>query len=565
MTRPLALNRITGLDQAAIDGMTDAELSDAMRSLVEYQDADRRECQIRYYRPVSPSAAKVHLSRARIVGLFGGNRSSKTETALTEIVALASGIMPISQRENLLPKFRGPVNVRIVIESLTTTLETAILPKLQYWKWNGRGEQGGTQGHWGWIPKFCLKGGSWEKAYHAKLRILTVLCRNPENEDEVLGESTFQFMSHDQDPTDFASGEFHHVLLDEPPRLAIWRENEARIMSVGGRLYLAMTWPDDPSIPVDWIHDEVYEKGIPGPNKTPDIECFELHSIDNPHIDQGAVRAQMSAWSDDMRQIRIFGRSIRFSNRIHPLFTDTPAHWSFAAGKVIYPEADGVCPETHSRDVIEFCHVRRCEPSRSWPTVFLLDPHPRKPHMFLWAQVDGNDDISIILEGELDGSPKEIRDLAFHMEQAHSLRVADRLIDPNMGRSPSSAQQRGLTWQDEFAEVGLNCALADDSDVGRGTINEYLQPDQHSMRPRLTIDVGCQKTIFQIKRYVWDNYRRQDEKDVKQVPKSKHDDYPTLIKYLMNTKPTFALLHHGAPAIHNNRGYASRTAVRMRA
>jgi hypothetical protein len=44
-----------------------------------------------------------------------------------------------------------------------------------------------------------------------KLRMLRVLCRDPHNPDKVLGESTIQFMSLDQDPTDFASGDFHIV------------------------------------------------------------------------------------------------------------------------------------------------------------------------------------------------------------------------------------------------------------------------------------------------------------------------------------------------------------------
>ena len=38
-----------------------------------------------------------------------------------------------------------------------------------------------------------------------------------------------------------------------------WRENEARVMRVDGRMMLAMTWPDDPSINVDWLYNEVYE------------------------------------------------------------------------------------------------------------------------------------------------------------------------------------------------------------------------------------------------------------------------------------------------------------------
>jgi hypothetical protein len=36
-------------------------------------------------------------------------------------------------------------------------------------------------------------------------------------------------------------------------------------MRVDGRLMLlAMTWPDDPSIAVDWLYDEVYEPGKSG-------------------------------------------------------------------------------------------------------------------------------------------------------------------------------------------------------------------------------------------------------------------------------------------------------------
>lgn len=52
-----------------------------------------------------------------------------------------------------------------------------------------------------------------------------------------------------------------------------------------------------------------------------------------------------------------------------------------------------------------------------------------------------------------------------------------RIMDPNMGRSPSSATQRNKTWQDEFDQVGLQFDLADDGEVGRHTINEYLKPD----------------------------------------------------------------------------------------
>jgi hypothetical protein len=556
----LNTERLLKQDAASVGKMTNDQLAAAVRSLLHLQEADRKENQILFYKPASPRAAAIHQSLARVVGVGGGNGSGKSESCLVEIVALATGILPTMFRDDLIKKFRGPVNCRIIVESLTTVLEPVILPKLQWYKWTGVGEQGSEKGHWGWIPKNCLKDGSWDKSWNNKLRILTVLCRDPNEPDKILGESSFQFMSHDQDPSDFASGDYHHVMLDEPPRLAIWTENEARTMRVRGRLYLAMTWPDDPTIPVDWIFDKIYEKGCPGPNKTADIDWFELSTTENSNLDQAAVRKQMGEWSAEMVNTRIYGKTIRFSNRIHPLFSDTVLHWSFPAGKVIEPDG-GVCPETGSSDIVEFCHVADLQPSQRWPTVFLLDPHPRKPHMGLWVQVDANDDIQVIDELELDADPADLRDYIDRIESSYGLTIAERMMDPNMGLSPASAQ-RGVTWQDEFASVGLHLTLADDSDVGRGRVNEMLRPDSRTMRPRLMISNRCQRTIFQMKRYVWDNYRRADERDPKQTPKRKNDDYPTLLKYFANANFTFNGLYRGAPVIRYNRGHDSRTRVR---
>lgn len=888
-------DRLLNLDPAAIAALSDADLAEIASGLVELQEEDRKQNQLLFYRPASPRALLVHHSRARIVGCGGGNGSAKTDTVLAEICALATGVFPTHPEINadFRAKFRGPVSVRIVIESLTTVLEQTLFPKIQWWKWSGVGEPGSDKGHWGWISKTSLIDGNWDKSWREKTRTLRVLCRDPDDPDRVLGESTFQFNclrgdqrvrmadatwkeirhvvigdlvahpsgactrvkdifkyddapltrvrcrggreivatpnhrhplkngltvttdrlkigdiiatnrdmnasgneemplwelgwlalmigdgyikglqaclsatppsrvlndlpplppgtklwapkcrnnelrvtligarrdnpliaalkrhelwglgsldkfvpksvfgqsptqrayflrhlwntdgtvnlkgrqavyntssrrlgydvkyllwslgidasigdvkamtpkgrpvpafhvvvsggsfdrfqaamagedfiavsvktmgkergtiksiedagraavycieveapdhlfvvdglathnSHDQDPSDFASGDFHHVMMDEPPKLAIFRENEARTMRVKGRLYLSMTWPDDPSIPVDWIHDEIYDKGSPGPNKQADIDWFELWTVDNTNLNQESVATQMSAWSEETKAVRIYGRPIRFSNRIHPLFTDVPMVWSFAAHKPVIPE-NGLCPDTGSSDILPYCHVDDIKPSQSWPTLFLIDPHPRKPHMGLWAQINPSDDITIIEELELDADPVDLRDYIYHIEESYGLTIADRLIDPNMGRSPASAI-RGITWQDEFSNAGLNCSLADDSDVGRARINEYLRPDDRTLRPRLLIASRCQKTIFQMKRYVWDNYRRAAERDVKQTPKTKNDDFPTLLKYLMNANPLFDQLHRGAPVIRFGRDMELRTRTRIRA
>lgn len=543
---------IRGLNEHQLATMNDEQFRTVLTTMLNEQQRDRRENQLIYYRPASTKAMQVHKLTSKVVGIGGGNGSGKTETALVELAILATGVIPdfLSDVPQMREKMRGPVKCRVICESLTTVLHPIILPKLKWWEWSGVSFPGGDKGHWGWIPRDCLIGGSWDKSWSEKLRMLRVYHRNPDDPSEILGESTIQFMSRDQDPTDFASGDFHFVLFDEPATYAIWRENEARTMRVNGRLMLAMTWPDDPSIPVDWLFDEVYDKAQPGPNKSPNHDWVNIWTTDNRNLDQDAVATQAASWSDEVRDVRIFGKPIRFSNRIHPLFTPSTDWWCFACGRTISP-VENKCT-CGAKDILAFTHVVPIEPHGAWPTVWVLDPHPRKPHMFAWIQISPEDDWWVVREGEVDGSPEDVRAYVDRVESGLGLGVARRLIDPNMGRNLSSSSRK-VTWQDEFDAVGLITDLAtSDTETGWQRINAMLRPDPLTRRPRLMVDVSCEKTIFQMQRYVWDDYRQALEKAQKQKPKEKHDDFPGILRYLANSDPTFYDLREGNRIIHRN-------------
>lgn len=548
--KPRPRPRITELTENQICNMSRRRFTETASQILTLIENDRQENQLLYYKPVSETAAQAHESCARRIFLAGGNGSSKTDTCLAELSMLSTGVFPDDLKDNdaLRSKFRGPVACRVVVESLTTTLHPTILPKLQYWKWSGVDSPGGLKGHWGWIPREHLLGGDWTKAWSEKLRTLRVLCRDPDT-GKYLGESSWQFLSVDNDPSDFASGDFHHILHDEPPTLAIWRENEARTMRVNGRMMLAMTWPDDPSIAVDWIYDELYDPGL---KDNPDVETFTLYTTDNPNLDQEAVRAQEERWDDATKSVRIYGRPLRFSNLIHPNFTDVPRWWCFSCGKVTLG-VEGQCGMCESRVCASFCHVTDMDP-QVWPTVYLLDPHPRKPHMMIWVQVSPSDDLFEVAEAEVEGGPVDVREMCDRVERDLGLHITRRLIDPNMGASPASAHHRDVNWRDEFDMVGINCDLADDGEAGRARVNEYLKPDKDTMAPRISIRETCKNTIRQFKRYQWDDYSKRSDRDLKQKPKERHDDYPTLWKYLLNSEPTFRMLRQGAPIIRRMAG-----------
>jgi len=540
------VSEFRGLNAESIAKMPEHEFKLVLGEIMSEWDTDRKENAILHYVPVSDEAKKIHLCNKQTVGVGGGNGSSKTETCFADLAMCITGQIPMSLRDEIdaEAKLRGPIRTRVVCESLTTVLHPILLPKLRWYEWTGIDEPGGARGHWGWIPRDCLIGGSWERSWSEKFRTLRVLYRDPFKDNQVTGESMIQFMSRDQDATDFASGDFHKILHDEPPTHAIWRENQARTMRVRGQMMLAMTWPDDPAIAVDWLFDKVYE---PAMSDDPNIAWFNLYTQDNPNLDQGAVALQESMWSEEESKVRLRGEPIRFSNRVHQLFTDQTQTWCFPCGKPIYP-VEGRCKHCESSIMTEFNHVTDVMPSPSWPTIYLLDPHPRKPHMMAWWQISPQDDLFQVAEAECEGDPTDVKILCDALEGDMSLDVTHRFIDPNMGKSPASSK-RGITWQDEFSDAGLACDLADDSGVGRKRIDEYLRPDPHTLEPRIHIGRNCTKTVMQMKRYVWDDHKRALERDLKQTAKTKNDDFPTLMKYLLNAGLTFQVAKLGAPRI----------------
>ncbi|MFZ2650251.1 MAG: hypothetical protein WA210_09095 [Burkholderiaceae bacterium] len=556
------MNLLTPPDR--LGDLTDVQLAELMAEMTRFQAADRQEWQILYYQPVSPRAMLVHESAAKLIGVSGGNGSSKTESCLVELVARATGIFPRCFAHTAKQKWRGPISCRVVVESLTTTLENIILPKLNWSKWTGLSMLDQSKGHWGWIPKACLIDEDWNESWSAKLRTLTVLCRDPEDHTKVIGESTIQFMAHSQDPSDFASGDFHIVLLDEPPREPIFRENQARTMRVDGTLMLAMTWPDDPTIPVDWIHDEIYEKATAEP-KDPNIDWHVLWTEENQFINQEAVSRQRSQWDERTRAVRLRGESIRFANRVHSLFTKRDTHWCFKCGAngfapvTVGDDTTMLCAACGSDDIDSYCHVAEFDAQPNWPTIRLLDPHPRKPNHFLWCQVDPADDIWVVQEAMLENTAVECKIAVDRIERELRLRMALGLIDPNMGLSAvAPTRNRDLTWQQEFRDAGLDHELANDSDVGRGRVDEFLRPDPATRQPRMLFHQRCKTAILHMERFTWDEHKRGKEADQKQTTKKKYDDFPALLRYLMNYQPTFKLLHYGAPTIRREgrrRGY----------
>jgi hypothetical protein len=311
-------------------------------------------------------------------------------------------------------------------------------------------------------------------------------------------------------------------------------------------MVVSMTWPDNPASPVDWIFDEIYDKGMPGKLKDSDIEVINIYSTSNPHLDQTKVAATAAQMTTLERNTRIYGLPIRFSNRIHPDFTDQDKYWCYECGKITIATAEETCSECGTYEIGIYNNVEECVVNSDYPCICLLDPHPRKPHMLAWVQVTPNEDYEVVATLQVEGGAESVRDEVKAIEERLQHKYVTRIMDPNMGASPSGAR-REITWQNEFDNVGLHFDLGDDSSVGRARLNDFIKPDRSFKRTRFRLDPSCADAILQMCRYVWADHKNADNKDVSQEPLKKMDDFPTLFKYLMNSMPTGSMT---APAVY---------------
>lgn len=541
LQRALELNHKGKLSLEELRRLPQKELIELSKELINTKQALRKERQLLFYQPVSPNAREIHLSTAKEQVIVGGNRSSKTDTMLAEMAIRMTGIIPICLEQDY-PKKKifCPGRVRLTVESLTNTWEPVIKPKLQWNQWSGRGEPGGQWGHWGWIPRELLFKGNWSESWSEKTRTLTLKCG-----------CTMQVMSFDQDPQDFSGGSFHLICHDEGPPSDIYRENRMRTLDTLGTLMIAFTPPDDETTAwrAAWIFDALYEKGLPGPAKEPNIDSFTLFTEQNRILDSESIADITKGLTTTQKEVRLHGRFIHLSGLIYPQFADESKSFCFNCNENVLL-VDEKCANCQSNDTTIYSNVVETdERAYKWPVVYLLDPHPRKPNMMSWVAIDPLDDPWQIAELEIDGEPAAVRDAVFALEKTLNLNIAMRLIDPNMAETPAhNAGRRQVTVRDEFDAVGIRCKLADDGfNVGKNRLRQWIRPDYRTRTPPLRIFNTCKKTIYQFKRYVFDEWSRYstDQKDPKQTPRPKHDDFPTLLRYLASENISYSALTIG--------------------
>ncbi|NBT36174.1 MAG: hypothetical protein EBT03_11700, partial [Betaproteobacteria bacterium] len=193
-----------------------------------------------------------HDSREDLKVFLGGNRSGKTTAGIIDNLIQALSPEDVPKHLQQFKRWSPPFYCRVVTPDLGQTLDQVVLQKIREW-----------------CPPRALQGGSLDKAFDQRLRVL-----------RFANGSWFQFMSNDQDLDKFGGAALHRIHYDEEPRQDIRKESLARLIDYGGDELFTMT----PLRGMSWMYDDVWTPFQNGTLRGATVVTVDMD--DNPHIDE---------------------------------------------------------------------------------------------------------------------------------------------------------------------------------------------------------------------------------------------------------------------------------------
>lgn len=330
------------------------------------------------------------------------------------------------------------------------------------------------------------------------------------------GISTIEIMTHEQDDMVFESWSGHWAHFDEPPPRNKFIATMRGLIDYKGRAWLTLTPINQP-----WMYDDFIAK------ENGDVYFIQVDMRDNPHNTEEEIASFEAMLTEDEKESRLHGKFRHLTGLVYKEF-DPVVH---------------LIPNDFKRDP-------------RWPVFFVLDPHDRRAHCGIWATVDPFGIIYIIHEIKHAATIKDLCKEILKREAMFKIKSSEvvRILDPNKGRTPTSAQ--GLRLCDEFAKYSLyfNTSVNDDIPTGHLAVAEKLHynrklPVEMTNRPKMYfVKDETVETVRMFQTYIWDDWK-SSEKEKKEKPKDLNKDFPDCVRYLVMSNPVFFVPENERDAI----------------
>lgn len=246
----------------------------------------------------------VFRSEAPIRGASGGNQSGKSTDGAIEANIEVTGQLPIALK-GIYPEYKlrdindGKIKaVRVVCVSNKQFLNTV---KPTYQKW---------------VPREYLLHGKWKDSYSAEQNTLKYY--KPGTEIQI---GYIEFMTNNQDTTDFQGPPLDMVIYDEEPKEDIYKENLLRF-TTAARLNILFCWT--PTQGLTWTADKFVEDIDESGNK---IELFKLCSVTNKCANLDVldeIIGELTSYEEI--KMRLLGEFISLSGLVYGNIFDRSVH-----------------------------------------------------------------------------------------------------------------------------------------------------------------------------------------------------------------------------------------------
>lgn len=434
-----------------------------------------KEGKFHFYTP-NPIPLLFHQSTAKTRAIFGGNRSSKTYSMITDFAAQFLGEEPKSLK-GLIPEYRLDPHrrLRLNMEDYPNAFIKVIWPYIQQL-----------------IPSDRISDVVKEQG-----RIKAIV--NPQG-------GFIEFMMYESDVRKFQGSSRHSVGYDEEAPEAIRDENLARLIDTDGEEVFAAT-PLEGSI--TFLYDEILLKAgrivelLDGqlidqsnPLGDPNTHVFFANIYDNKTIDKAAADRILAKYPAEEQLVRKSG------------------HFLFRAG-LVYPEySDG------SHLIDPFDDWWRPQTAGEYTLYIAIDPHPRTPHAALFYVVR-RDGWQCVVD-ELFIKCQTAKELVDAINAKCMGKPANAILIDPLAHTPDPST--GSCFAFDLAEEGLYpVPIAASKDKSRGII--MTRNLLGKGKSALAVARNCERFRFEITRYTWGEWMRSARlvKGEKQKPIDKDD------------------------------------------
>jgi phage terminase large subunit-like protein len=309
----------------------------------------------------------------------------------------------------------------------------------------------------------------------------------------------FDLMTFEQSVEEFESANLGWVWIDEICPNAIYKACISRLRN-GGVLWITAT----PLTGSAWMYDDI----IANQNNEAGFRTYLEADVWSASVSKGVrgyltdenINRMIAQYDDEDKQARIFGKFQhltglvfkQFSRRVH----------------VIKPFS--VSP--YQLSVVE-----------------AIDPHPRNEDAVLWTAIDKYGRFFVIDELYFKSSGS-VKELAFRIKsKASNYNIINRIGDPSMFNEDQHRDKSLATMLKEV-EPSLNYApatkyRANADQAIRDALHYVEVAGQIITPPNLYIFDNCQRLIYEMEHYRWDDWsgKTRDNKNAKEKPIDKDD------------------------------------------